>query len=154
MAKETLLTKEGKAKLKEELYNLKTKKRKEIASEIEQAREYGDLSENVAYEEAINRMAFLEGRIQEIEKTLANAKVVNKKNNTQIVDVGCQVLVKDLSGLKTKYYIVTRDESDPSNYKITIDSPIGSALYQRSKGEKVLIATPQGKQEFFILGIE
>lgn len=151
---ETLLTKTGYDNLKKELNRLKNIERKEVANELKEALEYGDISENFAFEEAVNKKAFLEGRIQEIENTLKNAKIVKKKYGKNFADVGSILTVVCNGSDKEKYYLVTADESDPINGKITIESPIGSALYQKSTGESVVVKTPNGKMEFEIINIE
>lgn len=153
MTDEIYLSKPGYQKLKSELDNLKGVKRKEIAEELKKASEYGDISENSAYDEAINSKAFLESRVHELEKTLKKAKIVNSKKKKLFIDIGCKVSVTD-SKQKTKvFYVVTADEADPIKNKITIDSPIGSALHERKIGDKVVVLTPLKTIKYKIIEI-
>ena len=90
---QTLLTKEGMKELKEELEELKTVKRKEVADRLKEAISYGDLSENAEYEEAKNEQAFVEGRILELDKKVRNAKVISDKHKTKTADIGSTVTI-------------------------------------------------------------
>ncbi|WP_126424743.1 transcription elongation factor GreA [Brevibacillus marinus] len=153
--KEVILTPEGLAKLEQELEDLKTVKRKEVAARIKEAISYGDISENSEYEEAKNEQAFIEGRILTLEKMLRNARIItNEDVDTGIVSVGATVRLKDLEfGDIVEYTIVGSAESDPLNNKISNESPVGQALLGRKKGEIVDVQVPAGVIKYEILDI-
>ncbi len=147
------LSEEGLSKIKLELIDLKKNKRKEIADELSLALEYGDISENFAFDEAQNKKAFLEGRIRELENLVKKAKVVDSKITKKSSQIGCSITVKDGKGKREKYHLVTMDQTDPLDGKISIDSPIGSALYEKNLGDRIVINTPNGSLEYEIIEI-
>lgn len=153
--KATLVTKEGYQKLVEELAHLKDVKRKEVASRIKEAISYGDLSENSEYEEAKNEQAFVEGRILELEEKVKNAKIISDSTKiTQTVQLGTTVHLKNLSKDKSDievYTIVGSTEADPFEGRISNESPVGSMLLDKKKGEKVKITIPAGHVEYEIV---
>lgn len=144
--KEVILTPSGLQKLEEELELLKTVKRKEVAERIKIAIGYGDLSENSEYEDAKNEQAFIEGRIITLEKMLRNARVISEDEvNTDTVSIGSTVKVRDLEfGDILEYTIVGSAESDPSENKISNESPVGQALLGKTKGSIVDVNVPSG----------
>ena len=153
--KEVILTAAGLAKLEEELEELKTVKRREVAARIKEAISYGDLSENSEYEESKNEQAFIEGRIITLEKMLRNARVISDNEvDTGVVSVGSTVKVKDLEfGDILDYTIVGSAESDPLQNKISNESPVGIALLGKSKGSTVDVNVPAGTIRYEILEI-
>lgn len=153
--KEVILTPEGLAKLEQELEDLKTVKRKEVAARIKEAISFGDISENSEYEEAKNEQAFIEGRILTLEKMLRNARIItNEDVDTGVVSVGSRVRVKDLEfGDVVDYTIVGSAESDPMNNKISNESPVGQALLGKAKGAVVDVQVPAGVIQYEILDI-
>lgn len=149
MTQETVLTPEGHKKLLQELETLR-QKRKEISDRIEEAKELGDLSENAEYHEAKNDQAFTEGRIMEVEALLNNARVVNKSTkNADVVQLGSTVIVSQ-GGKKMTYHIVGINEADPTQGKISNESPLGGVFLGRNKGDIVEVNTPKGPQAFKI----
>lgn len=152
--KATLVTKEGYQKLVEELDYLKSIKRREVAGRIKEAISYGDLSENSEYEESKNEQAFVEGRILELEEKVKNAKIIADTSKiTQTVQLGTTVHLKNLSKDKTDpevYTIVGSTEANPFEGKISNESPIGSMLLDKKKGDKVKITIPAGHVEYEI----
>ncbi len=154
--KEVILTPEGLAKLEQELEDLKTVKRKEVAARIKEAISYGDISENSEYEEAKNEQAFIEGRILTLEKMLRNARIItNEDVDTGVVSVGSTVKLKDLEfGDVVEYTIVGSAESDPMNNKISNESPVGQALLGKAKGATVDVHVPAGVIQYEILEIK
>jgi transcription elongation factor GreA len=157
VTRETLITPEGLEKLKEELEDLQTVKRREIAERIKEAREFGDISENAEYDDAKNEQAMIEQRISQLEERVRRATVVdNKRVDTDEVQVGVKVHVKDQkSGDSRKFQIVGSAEADPAEQKLSNESPIGSALIGRKKGEVVSIDVPRGpKKKLKITKIE
>lgn len=153
--KQTILTPEGLKKLEEELYHLKTVKRKEVAGRIKQAMEFGDISENSEYDEAKNEQAFIEGRILTIEKQLRNAKLIDSEEiSTEEVSLGSKVVLKDLQeGDEFEYKIVGSMEADPSENKISNESPVGGAILGKKKGSIVEVDVPEGNLKYEILDI-
>jgi len=152
---ETLVTKEGFKKLKEELENLKTVRRKEVAQRLKEAISYGDLSENSEYEEAKNEQAFVEGRVIELERKIKNAKIISEhdgKKTGQEVNVGSHVSVRDTGGDEESevYSIVGATEADPFDHKISNESPLGKAILGHVKGDIVKVTTPSGVIEYEI----
>ena len=150
----TYITKEGLVKLKNELKELKTLKRKEIAARIQEAKELGDLSENAEYAEAKNEQAFIEGRIAELDNILKNVTIIEPKKgkNSGVVDVGSTVKVKN-NGETTTFTIVGPSEINLAEGKISHDSPLGRAFIGRKIGETVEIKVPEGLKKFEIITI-
>jgi transcription elongation factor GreA len=152
--KATLITKEGLAKLQEELDFLRNVKRREVAGRIKEAISYGDLSENSEYEEAKNEQAFVEGRILELEEKVKNAKIISdKKTVNKSVQLGTTVYLKNLSKSKEEdevYTIVGSTEADPFGGKISNESPVGSALLDKQKGDIIKVVVPAGAVEYKI----
>lgn len=152
MAKEYVLTKEGLAKLTEELEYKRTIGRKEAAEHLKEARSYGDLSENSEYDEAKEAQAKLEARIAEIEEMLKNVKLLEDTERTEgIASIGTTVVcyIKSIDSEIT-YSIVGSAESDPLNNKISDESPIGHALIGAKAGDTVTAEAPGGDIEIEI----
>ena len=140
---QVLITKEGLAKLKDELAHFKSVRRKEVAERLKEAISYGDLSENSEYEEAKNEQAFIEGRILELEKMISNAQIITegKKSTDATVQIGTTVTVQNLTDNDDPeiYTIVGSTEADPAESKISNESPIGSALLGKSKNDIIKV---------------
>ncbi|MGG1313986.1 MULTISPECIES: transcription elongation factor GreA [Cohnella] len=154
--KEVLLTPDGLKKLEEELENLKSVKRREVAERIKVAIGYGDISENSEYEDAKNEQAFIEGRIITLEKMLRNARIINNDEiDVDTVGIGSTVVVEDLEfGDTLEYTIVGTAESDPLQNKISNESPVGKAILGRKKGETVEVNVPAGIISYKIVEIK
>lgn len=151
----TYLTAEGAAKLQEELDFLKDTRRSEIAKRLRFAIEQGDLSENADYSAAKEDQSFTEGRILELETLLSNVKIIeNIERKKGIVNIGSTVKIQEDDDEPEIYQIVGPQEADPSKGKISYESPIGSALYQRKVKDVVVAETPNGKITFKILEIK
>ncbi len=143
MNNEVLLTQRGYEELVNELENLKTVKRREIAEKIKIARGYGDLSENSEYDEAKNEQGLVESKIAELEAKLKVARVIDHDDLEKgVVGVGTKVEVEYEDGSRETYFIVGSTEYDPLNGKISDDSPIGAALNGHRTGETVLVELP------------
>ena len=145
------LTKEGLEKLKVELEELTKVKRLEIANRIKSARDMGDISENAEYDAATQEKSFVEGRINELEEILKNAKVSAAKKD--IVYVGAKVTLR-IDGEEEVYHIVGVPEADPMQRKISQESPLGSAMLGKKIGDKIQYEAPVGKLTYTILKIE
>jgi transcription elongation factor GreA len=156
MPKDVILTQEGLANLKAELDHLSTSRRREVASRIKEAREFGDISENAEYDDAKNEQAMLEARIAALEDKLRSATIVDASDlGTDVVRVGSIVHVKDESnGRSSKYTIVGSAEAKPADMKLSNESPVGKALLGRKRGEEVKIATPRGERTLKITKID
>jgi len=153
--KKYIMTYEGVKKLEEELEYLKTIKRKEITEKIKVALGYGDLSENSEYDEAKNEQAFVEGRILQLENMLRHASIIDESEiPADTVSVGSIVKVKDFEfDEEVEYTIVGSAEADPINYKISNESPVGSALMGKKVGDTVEVSVPDGVNKFEILAV-
>lgn len=149
-----LVTKEGLEKLKDELINRKTKIRQEIASDIKEAKEQGDLSENAEYSEAKRQQAENESRIANLEAMVKNYKVVdNKGKSTGVVEISSDVKVK-FDNKEISFHIVGSSEADPSGFKISNESPMGKAFMGRKSGDVVEVETPGGITSYKILEVK
>ncbi|MDQ0339556.1 transcription elongation factor GreA [Caldalkalibacillus uzonensis] len=153
--KETLVTEEGLQKLKDELDYLITVKRPEVVEKIKIARSYGDLSENSEYDAARDEQAFVESRIQQLQKMIRNAKIIDTSQyDGDVVTVGKTVVFQELpDGEQEEYTIVGRTEADPLSGKISNDSPMAKGLLGKRVGDTVTIHTPGGDIEVKILEI-
>ncbi|MCW1929768.1 MAG: transcription elongation factor GreA [Candidatus Kerfeldbacteria bacterium] len=152
--KKNFVTGDGLKKMQDELDELKTTKRKEIAERIADAKELGDLSENAEYIEAKEEQGFVESRILELEQMLKNVEVIAHKKNTKVVQIGSTVEVKNTSTkAKTSYTIVGSSEADPASFKISNESPFGEGFLNKEVGDKVNVKTPTGEVPFEIISI-
>jgi transcription elongation factor GreA len=147
MPKDVILTPDGLQKLKDELEELSTVKRREVADRIKEAREFGDISENSEYDDAKNEQAMLEQRIAQLEERLRSAQVIDAKDlGTDVVRVGSEVNVKDEdTGASSKFMIVGSAEAKPPE-RLSNESPVGKALVGRKKGDVVDVVLPNGKK--------
>ncbi len=146
-----LITKEGFEKLKQELDYLRNTRRHEIADRIERAKELGDLSENAEYSEAKDEQAFNEGRIAEIEDMLKKLTVVEGQRGSTI-DLGSRVKV-ECKEKEKEFIIVSFNEVDPENNKISNESPIGEALLGKKVGDEAVVNLPSGEVKYKILEV-
>jgi transcription elongation factor GreA len=151
---EYLLTKEGAEKMRAELEDMKTRQREVLSKRLRFAISQGDLSENADYHKAKEDQAFLEGKIKEYEETLAGAKIIESGNNRGFVDVGSTVTIQEGSYPEETYFLVGAREANPSQGRISNESPIGQALLGHKAGDKVIVETPGGKTKFKILRVE
>ena len=157
MSRQSVITQEGLEKLKEEIETLSTVKRREVAERIKEAREFGDISENAEYDDAKNEQALLEQRIAQLEERLRRSEVIDSKDiDTSEVNVGTIVHVKDQkSGDSQKFQIVGSAEADPTEQKLSNESPIGMALMGHKRNEVVSVDAPRGpKRKLKITKIE
>ncbi|MDO8444040.1 MAG: transcription elongation factor GreA [bacterium] len=145
------VTENGLLKLREKLKEIKLKM-KATSQKIKEAREMGDLSENAEYHEAKNEQLYLMSKESELGQKIKNAQIITKECKTDTVNVGCTVEIDD-DGEKMSYEIVGSDEADPINGRISVDSPIGSALVGHKKGDSVEVKTPAGVSSCKILKI-
>lgn len=148
-------TKEGLQKLKDELSELKTKGRSDIAKQIAEARDKGDLSENAEYDAAKDAQGLLELKISKLETVVGNARIIDESSiDTSQVSILSTVKIKNSKNkMEVTYQLVAEEEADLKAGKISIQSPIGKGLLGKKKGEKAMIKVPAGDMEFEILDI-
>ena len=153
--KEVILTLEGLNKLEKELDYLKSTRRREVAERIKLAIEFGDISENSEYEDAKNEQAFIEGRILQLEKMLRNAKVIDDQEiDDHVVTVGSTVKLRDLeTNGEFEYTIVGSAEADPSQARISNESPVGRAILGKAVAAVVEVDVPAGTLKYEIEAI-
>ena len=156
MAQEILMTAEGYEELKNELQQLKTVKRAEVADKIKTARGFGDLSENSEYDEAKNEQGKLYSRIAEVENILLHAVIVEEDvGQTDIVTIGSKVTISAIDSGKTLVFkVVGSQEADFPNGAISEDSPVGKALMGARVGDIVTVEAPRGSMDYKIEKIE
>lgn len=147
------VSEEGLEKLKQELHDLKTKKRQEIAARLEHAKTLGDLSENAEYQEAKEEQSLVEGQIAELEEMVRNAVVIAKAHGTDKVEIGSTIKTVSEKG-ESVYTIVGSEEANPAEGKISNESPLGKAFLGRRAGEEVEVKTPAGSTKYRILEIK
>ncbi len=155
MAKTIKITDDGLKKLQDELENLKTVGRTDIAEKIRVARGYGDLSENSEYDEAKNEQAKIEARIVEIEAMLKNVEIISDiKGSAETVVVGAKVTVYDEEfDEECEYRVVGSTEADPRKNKISDESPAGRALLGKKVGDIAVVEAPAGEIKLKIVAI-
>ncbi len=154
--KPVFLTKEGKKKLEAELASMVNEKRPQIAEQIRQAKEAGDITENAAFEDAKHQQALLEGRIQELEYMLKHAQMIDegKHSASEGVQMGCKVTVLNSEGREERFFLVGSAEAKPGDGRISNESPLGKALLGHRIGDSVDVTTPSGKLTFTVKAIE
>lgn len=153
-AKTFKMTAAGKVELEQELDNLKTDGRIDIAEKLKVARSYGDLSENSEYDEAKSEQAKIEARIQELEYQLEHAEIIDYADKDTI-SIGAKVTLIRLSDkAEVTYEIVGFAQSDPSKGKISDESPTGKALIGSAVGDTVSVEAPIGVIQYTVKGIE
>ncbi|MBV6645663.1 MAG: transcription elongation factor GreA [Cyclobacteriaceae bacterium] len=148
-------TKEGLQKLKDELQDLKTRGRADMAKQIAEARDKGDLSENAEYDAAKDAQGLLELKISKLEEVVGNARVIDEANiDTSKASILSNVKIKNAkSGMEVTYQLVSEEEANLKENKISIQSPIGKGLLGKKVGEKAMVKAPAGEIEFEILDI-
>lgn len=157
MAKQvSYYTKEGLDKLTRELNELKTKGRADIAKQIAEARDKGDLSENAEYDAAKDAQGHLEAKIAKLEEIVGNARLIDEtKIDTSTVSILSKVTIKNKkNGATVTYTLVAEEEADLKAGKISTQSPIGKGLLGKKKGDSAKIKTPAGEVEFEVVTIE
>ena len=156
MAKPIILTPEGYKKLEQELRDLKVEGRKEIAEKIKEARSYGDLSENAEYDAAKDEQRDVEARIEELEKLLKNAEVVDEDEvDLDTINIGCRVKILDVEfNEELEYKIVGSTEANSLKGKISNESPVGKALIGKRVGDNVVVETQMGAISYKVLEIQ
>ena len=155
MADVNYYTEEGLQKLKDELHDLKTRGRADMARQIAEARDKGDLSENAEYDAAKDAQGLMEMRIAELEAAVGNARVMNEDSvDLSKVSILSTVKIKNLkNGMELKYTLVSEKEANLKEGKISYESPIGKGLLNKKVGEIADVKAPAGMLQFEILDI-
>jgi transcription elongation factor GreA len=149
------LTPQGRDQLQEELHELRTVRRPDVASRIHQATEGGGTVDNAEYEEVKNEQAFVEGRIRDLEQILTNAVVAERSPDYEDqVQFGSAVTVKTRDGRNRHYRLVGSAEARPLDGNISNESPVGQALLDRRVGDVVDVETPSGVQTLTIVAVD
>lgn len=150
----SFLTRQGYQKLQEELVYLRTSKRQEVAARLHEAMEGGELIEDAEYEAAKNEQAFVEGRIQELEMLLANARVIEESEKSEVVQVGSTVTIQESDNPEEIYTIVGPAEASPRDGRISNESPLGRALMEHRADDTVRVDAPGGSFTVRIVKVE
>ena len=155
-AKKNILTFAGLKAFEDELFDLKVVKRKEVAQKIKEAREQGDLSENAEYDAAKDEQRDIEARIEELEKILKNAEVVDEDEvDLEVINIGCKVKILDVEyNDELEYKIVGSTEANSLKGKISNESPVGKALIGKKVGEVITVETQAGAFQYKVLEIQ
>ncbi|MCW1892024.1 MAG: transcription elongation factor GreA [Candidatus Uhrbacteria bacterium] len=154
MDQTTYLTQEGLDKLRAEFEDLKKVQRPEMISRLEAAKALGDLSENAEYHEAKDNLAFIEGRIRELDVKLRDVELIeNDKKDGGTVKIGSTIEV-EAKGNRRVFQIVGSSEADPAGGRISNESPLGSSFLGRKKGDEVEVITPSGETVYTILSVK
>lgn len=155
MEDKVILTKKGYEKLLRELEELETIERQKVAEMLKEARSHGDISENAEYDTAKDYQAQVEARINKIRRILEVAEIYEESENDGKAAPGCRVTIKNLAnGGELTFELVGYGESDPTNGKIAVSSPIGKAVLGRSVGEVIEVDAPAGKIKYEIVKVE
>ena len=152
--KKNIFTKEGYEKVRDELERLKNVVRLEIAAKLNEAISFGDLSENAAYQAAMELRDINENKIAELEEILANAKVVKSNADKSIISVGSKVKLQSEDGNELEFEIVGTGETDLIAKKFNADSPLASAVMGKKKGDEVVAELPTGKVSYKIISVK
>ena len=156
MSNYTYMTPEGYNKLKAELEHLKTKGRAEAAAAIAEARDKGDLSENAEYDAAKNAQGYLEAKINDLEKSMSNARVLDASqlDNSEVRVLSTVTIKNKKVKREVTYKLVSEAEANLKEKKISVDSPMGKGLLGKKVGETAQVQTPAGTMEFEVMKIE
>jgi transcription elongation factor GreA len=150
----SFLTRQGHQKLQEELEYLRTVKRQEVANRLHEAMEGGELIEDAEYEAAKNEQAFVEGRIQELEILLANARIIEDTGKKDTVQVAAKVTIQEEDNDPETYVIVGPAEANPREGRISNESPLGRALMDHRAGDTVKVDAPGGAFTVRVVKVE
>jgi len=153
--KEVFLTPEGLAKLEAELENLRTVGRQEVARKITQGKQLSGSANDPEYDDAKKEQAFIEGRILTLENMIKKARIIGAEASpSDRVEVGSKVIVRNQEGEEEHYAIVGSAEANPSQGKISNESPVGRALLGRRVGEEAEVVAPAGVRKLTVISIE
>lgn len=150
----TFITLEGLKKLQQDLEWLRTVRRPQAIKQLQEALEQASALENPDYEAAKNEQAFIEGRIQQLEQTLRDVVIIEKREDSGVVDLGSQVVITEgKDGAPETYTLVGSAEADPLRGCISNESPLGRALMGRKVGDRISVQAPDGELVFYVRSI-
>ena len=153
--KRVMLTEEGYKKLQEKLDYLKSVRRIEVSERLKAASALGDLSENSEYDDATNEQAFLEGEILDLEAKIRNSDIIQGGASSDTVQMGSTVVVKDVEfDEQETYTLVGSAEADPTEFKISNESPVGAAIIGKKVGDRVDVHAPAGIIQYEVVEIK
>lgn len=147
------LTEPGKARLEEELQDLRHRRRPELHDRIQEATESGNVSDNAEYEELKNEWAMLEARIHDLEQTLERAAIIEKPPQDGVIGLGSEVTLQDDDGEVETWVLVSPQEAKSVDGRISTQSPVGQALVGRRVGESATVVTPGGSMRYTIVAV-
>lgn len=149
------ITRAGYEDLKERIRQLKAVERQEVIRAIQEARAHGDITENAEFEAAKERQAFVEGKISELEHRIAWAEVIDPSTvKTDRVMFGCMVVLENLNTEEeVRYQLVGTDESDVSQGRISVSSPLGKAMIGKRVGDEIVVQAPKGERRYELIDI-
>jgi len=151
--KKILLTQDGLIKIERELEHLKTVRRPEVADNIKRGREMGGTENNAEYEDAKNEQSFIEGKILTHENTLKNATIIEAAVSPDIVELGDSIVIENQDGKVEQFTIVGSAEANPTEGKISNESPVGRALLGKKVGDNVKVKIPAGTLDLRIIEV-
>lgn len=147
------LTEAGKARLEEELRDLRARRRPELHERIQEATESGDVSDNAEYEELKDEWAMLEARIDELEQTLDRAAIIEKPSVGGVIGLGSEVTLRADDGEVETWVLVSPQEANTVDGRISTESPVGQALVGRRIGESATVVTPGGAMSYTVVAV-
>lgn len=153
MAQTVWLTEAGKARLEDELHDLRTRRRPELHTRIQEATESGDISDNSEYEELKDEWAMLEARIHDLEQTLGHAEIIRRDVASDVIGLGSTVSLRSDDGEEETWVLVSPEEANTLDGTISTDSPVGHALVGRRAGESTTVRTPGGAMVYTIVSV-
>ena len=153
MAQTVWLTEAGKTRLEEELTDLRTRRRPELHTRIQEATESGDISDNSEYEELKDEWASLEARIHELEQTLDHAEVIQREAGDDIVGLGSRVTLRSDDGEEETWILVSPQEANSLDGTISTQSPVGQALLGCRAGDSATVVTPSGAIVYTVVSV-
>jgi transcription elongation factor GreA len=153
MPQSVQLTEVGKARLEEELHDLRNRRRPELHERIQEATESGDVSDNAEYEELKDEWAMLEARIAELEQTLERAVIIEKPSEDGLVGLGSEVTLRAEDGEVETWVLVSPQEAKSGEGRISTQSPVGQALMGCRVGETATVTTPSGSMRYTVVAV-
>lgn len=153
MAETVWLTEAGKARLSDELHELRTRRRPELHARIQEATESGDISDNSEYEELKDEWASLEARIFELEQTLGHAEVIQRAEGVEVVGLGSKVTLRSDDGEEETWILVSPQEANTMDGTISTQSPVGRAVVGCRAGDSATVPTPSGSMVYTVVAV-
>lgn len=153
MAQTVWLTQAGKTRLEDELNDLRTRRRPELHTRIQEATESGDISDNSEYEELKDEWASLEARIYELEQTLERAEIIQREDGAETIGLGSKVTLRSDDGEEETWILVSPQEANTLDGTISTQSPVGEALIGRRVGDSATVRTPSGAIVYTVVAV-